>query len=220
MRSGGTLSIARALVFSFLFLLLSASTSGPAGAADLEQGAELFDLCAQCHGPTGGGNQLFLAPSISGLEEWYIEAQLQRFKSGARGTHPADVGGLRMHPMSLSLKSDEQIGSVAAYVASLPAGRPEAVLTGGDPARGATLYVTCAACHPQGEGNRTINSPSLLRSSDWYLLSSLEKYKSGVRGGNPQNVNAVMMRGMAIQLVDEQAMKDVVAYIMTLRDTQ
>ena len=61
-----------------------------------------------------------------------------------------------------------------------------------------------------------MNSPRLDGASDWYLLSSLEKYKAGIRGGNPQNPNAVLMRGMAAQLPDEQAMKDVIAYIMTL----
>ena len=59
-------------------------------------------------------------------------------------------------------------------------------------------------------------APRLRGASDWYLLSSLQKYKAGVRGGNPQNANAVLMRGMATQLADEQAMKDVIAHIETL----
>jgi len=59
------------------------------------RGKELFQLCAQCHGPEGAGNQLALAPAIAGLPEWYINAQLHNLKSGARGTHPEDTGGLR-----------------------------------------------------------------------------------------------------------------------------
>ncbi len=190
-------------------------------ANDLERGQELFGLCSQCHGADGSGNQLFLAPAISGLQEWYVAAQLEHFRSGARGTHPGDVGGLRMHPMSRSLKTEGDVAAVAAYVATLPNSPPEPVLEGGDSERGSQLYATCGACHgPKGEGNKMVNSPGLRDASDWYLLSTLEKYKAGVRGGNPQNINAVMMRGMATQLVDEQAMKDVIAYIMTLRDQQ
>ena len=52
--------------------------------------------------------------------------------------------------------------------------------------------------------------------SDWYLVSTLEKYKSGIRGGNPANTNAVLMRGMSNVLPNDQAIKDVVAYISTL----
>ncbi len=216
MRSNGNQSIAMlCLLFSVLGL------GGGASAADLERGKELFDLCAQCHGPDGSGNQLVLAPPIAGLQEWYIAGQLERFKSGVRGTHPSDVGGLRMHPMSVSLKNGEEIADVAAYAATLPARPSEPVLAGGDPAREEKLYVTCGACHgPKADGNPIVNSPSLRNSGDWYLLSALEKYKAGIRGGNPMNINAVLMRGMATQLIDVQAMKDVISYIMTLRNSQ
>lgn len=191
---------------------LAQSRSG----VDLDRGAELFDLCVQCHGPEGGGMEMALAPAIAGLDEWYVAAQLRVFKSGARGTHPDDMGGLRMHPMALSLKTDEEIDSVAAYVASLPRADTVPVLQG-DASRGQTLYAPCAACHgADAGGNKALNAPRLQGASDWYLLSSLQKYKARIRGGNPANTNAMIMVGMASTLPDEQAMRDVVAYITTL----
>ncbi len=88
----------------------------------------------------------------------------------------------------------------------------------GDVAAGKTLYATCSSCHGQrGEGNKSMNSPPLTHMSDWYLVSSLEKYKKGIRGGNPANTNAVLMRGMSNMLTNDQAIKDVVAYISTLQ---
>jgi cytochrome c553 len=45
------------------------------------------------------------------------------------------------------------------------------------------------------------------------MLSSLQKFKAGTRGTYP---NAAVMRGMAGTLADEQAMKDVIAYIQSL----
>jgi cytochrome c553 len=51
------------------------------------------------------------------------------------------------------------------------------------------------------------------------MLSQLKKFKSGVRGGANDTAGA-MMAGMANSLVDEQAMKDVVAYIRTLTHTE
>jgi cytochrome c553 len=190
-----------------------------ASSEDHARGRELFRLCEQCHGPAGGGNQAFLAPAIAGLDEWYVQAQLEKFKSGVRGTHPEDVGGLRMYPMSLSLKNEANIKAVAGYVASLPRTDPQPVLEGGDPAHGAELYAVCMQCHgPEGAGNETLNAPRLAGASDWYLLSSLEKFKAGIRGGNPQNQTAMLMRGMSLTLPDQQAMKDVIAHIETFQD--
>jgi cytochrome c oxidase subunit 2 len=185
--------------------------------ADEARGAQVFQLCAQCHGADGGGDPQALAPAIAGLAEWYVVAQLRHFRSGARGTNPNDVAGLRMHPMSLSLHTDSDLEAVAAYVANLPTVDPERLVDGGDAEKGAITYKLCVQCHGEnGQGNQQLNSPRLAPASDWYLLSSLERYKAGIRGTNPQNANAVLMRGMSLSLADQQAMKDVIAYIETL----
>jgi cytochrome c oxidase subunit 2 len=188
-------------------------------AADDARGRALFDHCQQCHGSEGAGMELALAPAIAGLDQWYVESQLKHFRSGARGTNPNDVGGLRMHPMAQWLRRDEDITAVAAYVASMPRQTPAPRVQGGNVEAGGTLYATCAACHgAKGEGDQTKNSPPLRNGSDWYLVGSLEKYKAGIRGANPVNTNAVLMRGLSNILADEQAIKDVVAYINTLSD--
>ena len=198
--------------------LLSASFIAQAAAADENsRGEQLFALCAQCHGSAGEGMQLSLAPAIAGLGEWYVQAQLTLFRSGARGTNWRDVAGLRMHPMSNWLRNDEDVKAVAVYVASLPKVNPPPVVSGGNAATGKALYAVCAACHgAEGQGDQAKNSPPLAHMSDWYLVSSLEKYKEGIRGSNPQNTNAVLMRGMANILTRDQAIKDVVAYITHL----
>jgi cytochrome c553 len=199
------------------FLALWVLAAGAAAPAQADRTQELWELCAQCHGPAGGGNAPALAPPIAGLPEWYVAAQLRNFKGGLRGLHPEDVGGLRMYPMSQWLRDEADIQRVAAYVASLPASRPAPSLAGGDAARGATLYEPCKACHgPDGAGNQAMNAPPLVHASDWYLLSSLQKFKGGIRGGDPRNANAVLMRSFSNTLADEQAMKDVIAYIGSL----
>ncbi len=196
----------------------------PARAADEKRGAALFPFCGQCHGAAGAGNQTYLAPAISGLPEWYVFAQLQNFYTGQRGMHPDDVAGLRMFPMAKTFKgdrADSDMQALAAYVAKLPAPTPPPTLVGGDPERGAGYYQVCIACHgADGNGNEALRSPPLHQQHDWYLLSSLQRYKSGVRGSDPRNTNAQVMRGMSSTLVDEQAMKDVIAYIRTLGGTE
>jgi len=186
---------------------------------DLQRGAALYALCAQCHGDQGLGNPDVEAPAIAGLPGWYLEATLEKFRAGGRGTHPEDIAGMRMRPMSMWLRDDADITHVSAYVASLPPQRPEPLLEGGDASRGASLYAVCIACHmPDGSGNPALNSPPLRHASDWYLLSQLQKFKGGIRGSNPMDTNGALMVGMAQTLADEQAMKDVVAHIMTLAE--
>ncbi len=198
---------------------LSALLPGSANAQDAERGGELFDLCASCHGAAGEGNQLFLAPAIGGMPLWYLESQLTKFRDGVRGTHFDDLSGMRMRPMALSLRTEhgDDLKDVAAYVAALPALKPVATLAGGDAARGAAPYAVCQACHgAAGEGVPATNGPPVANQSDWYLLSSIQRFKSGVRGSSPADANGAVMRGMANILQDEQAMKDVIAYMTSL----
>jgi cytochrome c oxidase subunit 2 len=185
--------------------------------ADDARAAQLYQLCEQCHGDRGQGDRLALAPAIAGLSDWYVELQLDKFRHGYRGKNPDDVAGLRMYPMSLAIRSDEDVKLLASYVSSLPAADSPPQVEGGDAARGKQLYVTCQACHgPDGKGIQAVGGPNLVVSSDWYLLGALEKYKAGIRGTNAGDVAGMRMRPMSLILPDEQAMKDVVAYIMTL----
>lgn len=205
--------------WSFAAALLAALVAAPlaTATADNERGAALFDLCTQCHGEQGQGKELYLAPAIAGMGEWYVTSQLQMFRSGARGLHHADVGGMRMVPMSRYLTNDADVKAVAAHVASLPKTTPAVAVYGGDAAKGQAAYALCAACHgADGKGNQQMNAPRLAGTSDWYLLKALQKYKDGTRGSNPANATAMLMRGMAMSLADEQAMKDIVAHINTL----
>lgn len=204
---------------ALLSMVLAAGLALPAAAQDAERGAQLYELCAACHGSEGQGNALYLAPAIGGLPAWYVASQLEKFRAGGRGKHFDDIPGMRMRPMAMTLRNDDgnDLEDVTAYVSSLPVQKPEPTLAGGDPARGAGYYAVCQACHgPQGEGVQATNGPPLANQDDWYMLSSLERFKSGVRGSSPNDPNGAVMRGMAATLPDEQAIKDVIAYIVNL----
>jgi cytochrome c553 len=96
--------------------------------------------------------------------------------------------------------------------------KPAATL-GGDAAKGQETYTkSCVSCHgPDGSGNEAMKAPPLNHATDWYLFASLKKYKAGIRGTSPLDPTGPMMRPMAQSLADEQAMKDVIAYIGTLK---
>ncbi len=87
----------------------------------------------------------------------------------------------------------------------------------GDIASGQSLYAACASCHGQnGEGNVAMNAPKLSNQSDWYLARQLRYYKQGIRGTHKDDAAGQQMAAMAAMLADDQAIKDVVAYIDSL----
>ncbi len=191
---------------------------GAEAGVDIARGEKLFGLCTQCHSSDGGGDSLALAPAIAGMPVWYIEKQLQNFKSGMRGLHAGDTGGLRMYPMSLWLRDAADQKAVATYIASLPATTPAHELTEhGDAGKGAGYYAVCGACHgASGEGNQGMGAPPLTGQSDWYLFESIKKYKSAIRGSGAGDPFGAAMIGMVATLPDDNAILDVIAHIQSL----
>ena len=205
------------LVSPLLAVILSGCGGTPR--PGIARGAELYDTCKPCHGPDGAGTPALGAPAIAGLPRWYVEAQLGKFQSGMRGAHPEDSEGARMRPMARSLHIEGDVASVAQYVASLPARPAATTLAGGDPAAGATRYATiCVVCHgADASGMEAMGAPTLVNQADWYMLRQLEKFKSGMRGADPRDVQGAQMAAMSATLEDHQAMMDVIVYIRTLR---
>lgn len=181
------------------------------------RGAELFETCVPCHGATGVGNPDIQAPAIAGLPQWYVESQLRSFQEGWRGKHHEDLPGLRMRPMAVSLNREGDIESVAQYAASLQAPFPESTL-GGNAGAGAAQYEqVCVTCHgPDGLGNEALRSPPIVQLHDWYLVQELENFRSGARGAHPADTWGLTMRAQAALLTD-QGMRDIIAYVQTLR---
>jgi cytochrome c553 len=187
-----------------------------APAAGPERGEYLFtNYCTPCHMGNGAGKPEVAAPAIAGLPVSYVERQLFNYRNDLRGYHFDDIEGLRMKPMSRTLMSDTDVKTVAAYVSQMAPHRPAPSLDG-DAEKGKALYTTCSACHqPDGLGNEALNAPPLVNTHDWYLVTQLKKFKGGVRG--QRDAIGKSMAPMAAGLTDEQAMKDVVAYVQTLR---
>ena len=189
----------------------------PASAQNAGHGADGFKLCASCHGFEGEGNRLVNAPSLGGRETWYLERQIKNFRDGLRGHTDDDTHGKNMAQMVRGLESDEDILDIVAHIQTLPPASPEATLDG-DVDKGRTAYAACAACHgAAGEGNADLNAPALAGVDDWYQLAQLQKFKAGTRGALAGDVYGQQMAPLARLLPDEQAMKDVIAYIRTLQ---
>ncbi len=182
------------------------------------RGKELFDTCVPCHNADGSGNPAVGAPNIAGMKEWYVLGELKKFRSGDRGMHFSDVEGMRMRPMALSLISDEDVQAVARYVESLPVARHTASLRGDVQAGETQFRAVCSSCHgDSGQGIDDVKAPRLAGVDDWYLATELRKFKAGVRGASPKDIEGRLMRPMARGLANEDAIRNVVAYIDTLK---
>jgi cytochrome c oxidase subunit 2 len=119
--------------------------------------------------------------------------------------------------MSRALFTDKEKKDVSAWVANLEPVRAAATVDG-DAAKGQALYTPCIACHgPAGQGNQALSSPAITHLNDWYLVSSIHKFKDGLRGADAsKDPTGAMMRTMAMTLASDEAVRDVVAYIRTL----
>lgn len=209
----------RVLTLIAVLVLFTTGCKGPAPDG-MPRGKELFASCASCHGENGAGNAMFLAPHIAGLSEQYVLTQISNFQKNHRGVHPDDLAGQRMNPMARHVKTEADLKSVAEYVSKLSAPKPAPSENfGGDAAKGKASFASCAACHgANGEGNPVLNAPALNNANDWYLLSQLKKFDKGIRGYSDADIyGKTMVASVKVLQSNEATMRDVVAYIMTLK---
>jgi len=187
-------------------------------AGDAAKGKTLYAVCVACHGANGEGNQALHSPALAGQEDWYLKSQIKNFKEGIRGAVQGDTWGSTMAPMANTLTTDQAIDDVVAYILTLKEVNAPPTLTGGNAENGKAKYTICTACHgPKAEGMKTVHSPRLNIQQDWYMLEQLKKFKNGMRGAHPKDTWGATMAPMAKTLPDEQTMKDVIAYIKSLK---
>lgn len=71
----------------------------------------------------------------------------------------------------------------------------------------------CTTCHgTDGRGNEGVQAPRLAGMEDWYLRRQLEKFRAGLRGTHPQDIEGIAMRPMATKLSDA-SIDDIVEWV-------
>lgn len=87
---------------------------------DPDKGRILYEEnCMECHRYNGSGELAFKSPALVAYQDWYIVAQLKKFRAGTRGTHPKDVEGAKMHKVTGYLESEDDFAHIAAFIAFL-----------------------------------------------------------------------------------------------------
>lgn len=178
-------------------------------------------VCAQCHGTAGEGKTELKSPSIAGMPAWYVTTQFANLREGRRGHDAADPQSFMMAAVAKALQP-EQIKAVVAHVEQMPIKVPmgkDRTIANANAQEGMRLFQErCMECHRyNASGEMAFGSPPLIGRQSWYLEAQLKKFKAGKRGAMKNDVNgAKMVQVTNFFVEDEQMLRDVVAYIMTL----
>lgn len=175
--------------------------------------AEGYGYCLVCHGSAAGGNQAIGGPNLTVLSPRYLQAQLEGFSNGYRGSHPDDHLGKSMVSAARMLGTAAQREEVIEFIAGYPKVLSASTVSG-DAEKGKVLYASCAGCHgASGEGNEQLRAPVLAGQSDWYLTKQLRDYRDGRRGGHADDTYGNIMRAAVADLVDDASIDDLASYI-------
>jgi cytochrome c553 len=162
-----------ALLAAFLLLAPAA-----ASAADSDTGKAKAEPCAACHGQQGV-SEMENIPSLAGQPDQFLQWQLVYFRMGIRKNEI-------MEPIAAAL-GDDDVRSLAAYLASLPPPAPRQAEADDAPAlteAGKTIVAQrrCASCHKDDFAGQQATA-RLARQREDYLLKALRDFKSGARSG-------------------------------------
>jgi len=157
---------------------------------DLENGLEVYEVCAACHLPEGWGKPDGTFPMLAGQHTNVIIKQLADIRALNRD-NPT------MYPFALpkSIGGPQAIADVVGYIAKLPM-NPEPGLGAGDNLElGAKLYKeNCVRCHGEnGEGIPEKYYPRIQGQHYNYLVRQFE----WIRDGKRRNANPDMVKQIA-----------------------
>lgn len=129
-----------------------------------------------------------------------------------------ELCGIGHFVMRGSIVIEEQ-ADYDAWLAAQPTFAETQSMAAPNVAAGQAQYALCATCHgAQGEGVQALNGPKLAGQSAWYIERQLKYFKEGVRGGEG-DTNGQAMAPMAQTLADDNAVRNMAAYIASLPDT-
>ena len=129
-----------------------------------------------------------------------------------------ELCGIAHHTMRGAVVVDTQT-DFNTWLAAQPTWSQLSQTVAGNASVGAAQYAVCAACHgQQGEGLQALNAPKIAGQEPWYIRRQIQNYKDGMRGYHDDDIIAKTMVPMALTLVNDAAVNNVIAHIGTLPD--
>lgn len=199
-------------ILTFCFILSSCESIADKPVNELEIKVQtVVNHCLTCHST----KEMQRGPLLEGLEEWYLDESIDRFRAGHRGTNPKDVQGQLMYSAIKDLPEDDIMQAIEWF-----AGQKRPLIKAyvkGDIERGKVLYAErCYGCHEHTMGKFFSRSPDLYKLEDWYLLSQLRAFKNGWRGSETEDNHGASMK-VAVDDMNDTDFKDVAAYLATFQ---
>ncbi|MGQ7814527.1 c-type cytochrome [Metapseudomonas furukawaii] len=84
-------------------------------------GRGLYSGCTSCHGAQAEGFDQLGAPRLAGQHDWYLKAQLLKFRSGQRGSHADDKLGQQMAAMAKGIRDEAMLDALVRHIAGMVA---------------------------------------------------------------------------------------------------
>lgn len=175
---------------------------------DLDNGRDIFELCAACHMPEGWGIRDGTFPQLAGQHRNVLIKQLSDIRALNRD-NPT------MYPFALpeSIGGAQSLADVTAYIQKLPMNpdNGKGAWDEGTPEfeRGKKLYLdNCVRCHKQrGEGSNEEFFPRIQGQHYEYMLRQFR----WIRDGKRRNANPDMAK--QIKAFTDEEMRMVINYV-------
>lgn len=87
---------------------------------DIDSGKKIYrEVCLSCHGSRAQGVEKLGAPILTLQPLWYLQEQMQNFRTSVRGADKRDKFGMQMAAMAQYIEGDQALLDVLAYVDTL-----------------------------------------------------------------------------------------------------
>jgi cytochrome c553 len=200
---------------------------------DAENGEDINELCAGCHGEFGGGGGDGEYPRLAGMPAEFIARQLHLFRDRKRPNiamieyiderqmPDPDIQDVSRYLAGIQLRTrlppaNENDPGFDAYARLLEAKQVMQIPRAeGDLERGEKLYrKECASCHgKQGEGDQKEAVPMLSGQYTDYLWRQVKKYREGVRIHDPDEPSDRLLLDF-----EDDELQDIFAHLSILDD--
>jgi cytochrome c oxidase subunit 2 len=109
-------------VIAYIKTLPSPTIEPTLEGGNAEKGKMYYDMvCGACHGAGAVGIESLFSPRLVGMQDWYLERQLNNFRDSIRGVENGDIHGAQMLQIAADIPDDQTVSDLIAYINSLNA---------------------------------------------------------------------------------------------------